>query len=171
MNGPLANGHIVKIGIVSHDARATGAALRSIFPAVEPAAQAPHPESGVQPFTEYRGRRLRNPVRLRAENVFTENFWFEVIEPVGDEPSPWRDHLVAHGVSVCFVSIHVASGVATQADVMTGLGFEQIWFEEKGYERYAYFDTAEALGLLVEVKETTAGSASDAAPGGQARRG
>jgi hypothetical protein len=156
MSAVLANGHIIKIGIVSHDARATGAALRAIFPTADAPSQAPQPAHATRPYTEYRGRRLDQPVELRVENVFTENFWFEVLEPVGDTPNPWRDHLDAHGVSVCFTSIHVSEDMAAQADAMAQLGFEQIWFEEKGYERYAYFDTAKVLGLLVEVKQITA---------------
>ncbi|MDR3107306.1 MAG: hypothetical protein LBU05_03805, partial [Bifidobacteriaceae bacterium] len=153
LNASLANGRIVKLGIVSRNAAATGDALRAIFPTVPPPPEAPQPAFKVKTFTEYRGQRLDQPVDLGVANVFTENFWFEVLEPLGDTPNPWRDHLDAHGTSVCFVSIHVEAGLDDQAAAMANLGFSQIWFEEKGYERYSYFDTTDLLGFLVEVKE------------------
>ena len=36
---------------------------------------------------------------------------------------------------------------------MEKAGFRSIFKQEKGYEAYEYFDTADALGMLVEVKE------------------
>lgn len=150
----LSNGHIVKIGIVTPDVARTAAQFRAIFPeGPAPESQADeHPMFTAAPYKEYRGERVED-VELKVEHVYTENFWFELIEPVGDAPNPWRDFLDAHGTSVCFTSIHVDSGFADEAKVLEDAGFPLIWVEEKGYERYAYFDTADELGLLVEVKE------------------
>ena len=93
---------------------------------------------------------------MKVISVYTENFWFELIEPVGDTPSPWRDHLDKHGTSVCFTSIHIDSGFEHDTALLEGLGYPVTWIQDKGYERYAYFDTLDKLGLLVEVKERLA---------------
>ena len=150
----LANGHIVKIGIVSHDAEATGAALRAIYPTVPTPERPARPASTAEPYLDYRGQRGQQNAQVKVVHVHTDNFWFEVIEPIDATPSAWRDHLEAHGTSVCFASIHVDQPIEGQVKVMEDLGFAPIWLQEKGFERYAYFDTAAVLGLLVEVKET-----------------
>lgn len=151
----LSNGHIVKIGIVTADVEETAAHFRRIFPeGPAPSSQTEeHPPSTVEPYVEYRGERLEGGVPLKVVNVYTENFWFELIEPLGDAPSPWRDHLTKHGTSVCFTSIHVDSGFDDELTALGDNGYPVVWLEEKGYERYAYVDTTDVLGLLVEVKE------------------
>ena len=153
--GKLSNSHIVKIGIVTADVEKTAAGFRAVFPeGPAPASQTgEHPTFTVEPYKEYRGQRLAEGVSLKVANVYTENFWFEIIQPVGDTPNPWQDFLDAHGTSVCWTSIHVDQGFEEESAALEELGFPRIWVEDKGYERYAYFDTTDVLGLLVEVKE------------------
>jgi DNA-binding transcriptional regulator of glucitol operon len=55
-----------------------------------------------------------------------------------------------------WVSINVDDGFESHSDAISQLGYETVWVEEKGFERYAYFDTVAALGLMVEVKERQA---------------
>ncbi len=154
----LSNSRVVKIGIVTPDAEQTAARFRAIFPAgPAPASQTEdHPPFTVEPYTEYRGRRVPGRVKLKVQHVYTENFWFEIIEPVGDEPNPWRDHLEKHGTSVCFTSIYVESGFDDELATLAALGYSTTWVEDKGFERYAYVDTTADLGLLLEVKERLA---------------
>jgi hypothetical protein len=154
MTDHISSGTIVKFGIVTPDSSATANVLRSLFaPGSVPVSQAgPHPPFSVQPFKTFRGQPC-GETPLKVINVYTENFWFEVVQPLDGTPSPWRDHLDAHGVSVCFVSVHIDEGLEKDAELIQNLGFSEIFREEKGYERYAYFDTTSVLGMLLEVKE------------------
>lgn len=54
------------------------------------------------------------------------------------------------------MSVHVPEGLDHDVQLMEDLGFPLTFFEEKGYERYTYYDTADTLGLLLEIKERIA---------------
>ena len=43
--------------------------------------------------------------------------------------------------------------IEADEELMKTLGYKSIFKQEKGYEAYEYFDTTDALGMLVEVKE------------------
>ncbi|MDR1188530.1 MAG: hypothetical protein LBK95_13930 [Bifidobacteriaceae bacterium] len=154
MTEHIGSGVIVKFGIVTHDAAATASALRALFaPGPVPASQSETPApSSAPPSKTFRGRPCGS-TPLKVVNVYTDNFWFEVVQPLDDSPSPWRSHLDAHGVSACFFSVHISGGLDHDAGLIESLGFPEIFREEKGHERYAYFDTVPTLGLLLEVKE------------------
>jgi hypothetical protein len=157
MTEHLGSGAIIKLGLVTHDADRTAAALAALFPpGPVPASQsATHPPFSIEPFKRFRGQSVAD-IPLKVVNVYTENFWFEVVEPLDDTPSPWREQLDRHGTGACFVTIHIDGGLGQDVTVMEGLGFPEIFREDKGYERYAYFDTTADLGFLVEVKERLA---------------
>ena len=151
----LGNGRVVKIGIVTPDAAGTARRFAEILPlTAEPGT--PHP---VDPRFEelrswhYHGQPLDEGVTLTVANVHTENFWIELIQPPEHPANPWYDHLQEHGQSVMWMTIHVEDGFEAGAKAMETLGYETSWVEEKGFERYAYFDTVAALGLMIETKE------------------
>ncbi|MDR0592461.1 MAG: hypothetical protein LBG60_04215 [Bifidobacteriaceae bacterium] len=152
VEGAAGSGRIVKLGIVTADAAATANAYRSIFPTAPAPPEPPIPPFSARPHRCYRGEPA-GKIPLRVEHVFTENLWFEIIEPVGDAPSPWKDHLDRHGASVCFASVETFDGFEDRAEAMNQAGFATLYVEEKGFERYAYFDTASTTGLLVEIKD------------------
>jgi hypothetical protein len=153
----LGSSTIIKLGIVTSDAEATAAAYQALFaPGPVPESQSEeHPAFTIQPHKSFRGRPCAD-TPLKVVNVYTANFWFEIVQPLDDTPSPWSEWLAAHGTSVCFTSIHIDGDLDHDVALMDALGFPQIFFEDKGYERYTYFDTAATMGLLVEVKERLA---------------
>jgi hypothetical protein len=157
MSDKLGSSVIIKIGIVTHDAEATAAGFAAIFaPGPVPASQAAeHPPFTITPYKKYLGEPA-DEIKLKVINFYTENFWFEIVEAPQGTPSPWSDFLAKHGTSVCFTSIHIEDGFDHDIKVMEDAGFPLIFVEDKGYERYAYFDTADTLGLLIEVKERLA---------------
>ena len=89
---------------------------------------------------------------MKVKSVLSENFWFEIIQPLGNH-DPWADWLREHGTSVC--SVCLVSGGPLEADEarMARAGYASLFEQEKGYEAYEYFDTARDLGVLLEIKE------------------
>ena len=59
--------------------------------------------------------------------------------------------------SVCFISLYI-EGFEQHIDLMGRKGFSLVFEEEKGFERYAYFDTLKALGFTLEMKERVPGA-------------
>ncbi len=160
----IGSSRIIKFGIVTTDADKTAAAFRAVFEeGPVPESQWPvsadadkHVPFTVTPRKQYKGTPdPRTP--MKVVNFYTQNFWFEIVQPLpGGDPNPWSDHLAKHGTSVCFMSIHIPDGLDHDIQVMEGLGFPLTFFEDKGYERYTYYDTTDTLGLLLEIKERIA---------------
>lgn len=163
MSDHIGSSRIIKIGIVTEDVEKTASAFRAIF------AEGPVPESqwpasvhpqvhvpySVTPRKEYKG--AQDPhTPMKVVNFYTQNFWFEIVQPLPGDPNPWSDHLAKHGTSVCFMAVHVPDSLDHDMQLMEQLGFPLTFFEDKGYERYTYYDTADTLGLLLEIKERIA---------------
>jgi hypothetical protein len=91
-------------------------------------------------------------VPLKVKNIYVQPVHFELIQPTDQTPSPWRDHLDQFGPSVCFVSFYI-EGFEQQIDMLGQKGYPLTFKEEKGFERYAYFDTLDKLGIMLEIKE------------------
>jgi len=159
----IGSSRIIKIGIVTEDVEKTTAAFRAIFsegPVPEsqwPASADPdvHVPYTVTRSKEYKGQQNPN-TPMRVMNFYTDNFWFEIVQPLPGDPNPWSDHLAKHGTSVCFMSVHIPDGLDHDIKLMGELGFPMTFIEDKGYERYTYYDTADTLGLLLEIKERVA---------------
>ncbi len=154
----LGNGRVIKIGIVTADAAGTARHFAEIFPVSEAPSS---PEEAEPSLAEkrswhYHGQPLDEGVALTVANVHTENFWIELIQPPEQPANPWYDHLREHGQSVMWMAVYVDDGFETGIAAMKALGYEATWVEDKGFERYAYFDTTAALGLMVETKEQLA---------------
>ena len=103
------------------------------------------------PLTTYNGRPITD-TPMKVESVFSDNFWFEIIQPLGDN-DPWAAWLAKHGTSIYSICFMSDGPLENDEAVMKALGYESIFKQEKGYEAYEYFDTAHDLGVLVEVKE------------------
>ena len=151
MSEKLASNHIIKIGIVCEDVEATAKRYQEIFETQAPEPSAAPAPSTCERYKEYKGVRYDN-VPLKVTNIYVKPIWFELIQPADDTPSPWKDHLDKYGTSVCFTSVYI-EGFEQQIDLMADKGYPVLFQEEKGFERYAYFDTMEKLGLLLEIKE------------------
>lgn len=149
----ISSNHIVKVGIVTHDAEATYQAFQSLFETLPPydGDEAPAGNFDHLKFKEYKGQPAEStPLKVRC--VFLDPIYFEIVEPLGEAQSPWHEHLLEHGTSVCFIALYI-NGFEQHIDLMGKKGYPLIFQEEKGFERYAYFDTLKALGFTLEMKE------------------
>lgn len=157
----ISTNRIVKIGIVSSDAEATAKALTDLF---EPAAPYDSHEPPQVPYSSeryqlYKGQPASG-IQMKVRLVYLEPVYFEIVQPIGDASSPWHDHFKKYGTSVCFISFYI-EGFKQHIDFMNKQGFPLIFEEEKGFERYAYFDTLSRLGFTLEMKERVPKPAED----------
>jgi methylmalonyl-CoA/ethylmalonyl-CoA epimerase len=102
--------------------------------------------------TQYRG----NPSNAKAKLAFLslENLQVELIEPIGDEPSHWKEFLDAHGESVHHIAFEV-KGMEEQQYIVNyeknGLPMVQHGGWDGG--EYGYMDGLTSLGVTVELIE------------------
>ena len=147
----LSSTKIIKVIIVTDDLEKTVSAYRLLFGTGNaPAEEAEHKMIRT-PYTKYLGEDITD-TPMKVESVFSDNFWFEIIQPLGDN-DPWAAWLKQHGTSLYSVCLLSDGPLEADEEVMKNAGFPSIFKQEKGFEAYEYFDTADALGLLVEVKE------------------
>ena len=104
-----------------------------------------------EPCTVYKGRPITD-TPMKVKSVLSENFWFEIIQPLGDN-DPWAQWLKDHGTSVCSVCLLSDGPLERDEEKMAEAGYASLFKQEKGYEAYEYFDTARDLGTLLEIKE------------------
>ena len=107
--------------------------------------------------TTYEGQ----PSHARAKLAFFKlgQVSLELIEPIG-EPSTWQKHLDEKGESVH----HVAFQVKGTPQVVAALAEEGIPVQQQGYYTggmYTYVDSAEQLGVCLELLENFDGPTED----------
>jgi len=147
----LSSTKIIKVIIVTDNLEKTVAGYKALLgTGTAPAEQGEH-KMVRTPFTRYLGKDITD-TPMKVESVFSDNFWFEIIQPLGDN-DPWAAWLKEHGTSVCSVCLLSDGALEKDEDIMARAGYASIFKQEKGYEAYEYFDTAKDLGVLVEVKE------------------
>jgi hypothetical protein len=101
----------------------------------------------------YRGR--PTAARIAVALSFSGPLQIELIQPLDDEPTPYRDFLAAHGTGLH----HVARFVDDYDDAVAGygaLGLEP-FFGGRGLtekQRFSYFDTETHGGTCSELIET-----------------
>lgn len=153
MENKTGRDRIVKIGIVVDNIEEAAKHYNAIFDLKEEAVVR-YPDPNKVPkegaYKKMRGKTV-NP-KLKSLIVNLEPIYLEVLEPADDEPSPWREYLEKYGPGVCFISFYI-DGFEEQIDLMEKGGYPMSFVEEKVFERYAYFDTQDKLGVTVEFKE------------------
>lgn len=152
----IGTSRIIKIGIVTSDLEKTAAALEGLFNTL-PAYDSDKPKADAADYGPedkyrlYKGQKA-DDIHMRTKAIYLEPVYFELVQPIGDAGSPWHDHLKKYGTSVCFISFYI-EGFKQHIDFMNKQGYPLLFEEEKGFERYAYFDTMEKLGFTLEMKE------------------
>lgn len=147
----LSSTNIIKVIVVTDDLDRTVAAYKKLLgTGVAPAEETEH-KMVRTPFTKYLGKDVTD-LSLRVESVFSDNFWFEIIQPMGCN-DPWGAWLKEHGTSICSICLLSNGALENDEAVMAEAGYESIFKQEKGYEAYEYFDTSKDLGVLLEMKE------------------
>jgi hypothetical protein len=89
-----------------------------------------------------------NPAIINVEPIY-----IELVQPTGDKPSPWRTFLDQNGPGVATITFVVDGQYEEHIDMMEKAGYPVIFQQEKGFERYSYFDTKSVLGLCIDIKE------------------
>jgi methylmalonyl-CoA/ethylmalonyl-CoA epimerase len=147
---PLPNKKMVQVAVIVRDAEETAKRWADLLGVEVPKAVVSEPAATAK--TVYRGR----ATEARVKMVFfeLENLSLELLEPVGG-PSVWREVLDEKGECVH----HVAFGVKGMDEHILniekkGMALTQIglWTEGSG-GCYAYFDSEEELGVILELLE------------------
>lgn len=149
----ISSNRIIKVGIVTGNADKTYEAFTTLFKTLPPydSDKAPEGDFDHLKYKRYQDQPADNtPLKVRC--VYLEPIYFEIVEPLGEAKSPWHDHLKQFGTSVCFIALYI-NGFQQHIDLMGKQGFPLVFEEEKGFERYAYFDTMKTLGFMLEMKE------------------
>jgi methylmalonyl-CoA/ethylmalonyl-CoA epimerase len=101
----------------------------------------------------YRGRPQRTAVKFAAADSGSLNF--ELIEP-GDEPNVYTEHLDVHGEGLHHLGYFVEN-IETAITEMQAVGYEVVQSGRglgvDGGGAYAYFDTVDPLGCMLEAIE------------------
>jgi hypothetical protein len=148
----LSSTNVIKVIVVTDDLEKTVTAYKKLLGT----GKAPEHQEGEHqairtPFMTYKGEPITD-TPMKVESVFSDNFWFEIIQPLGDN-DPWASWLQEHGTSVCSICLLADGPLENDEETMKKNNFDSLFKHEKGYEAYEYFDTAKALGVLIEVKE------------------
>lgn len=148
----LSSTQIIKVIIVTDNLENTVEAYRLLLgTGKEPDAHVIEHNVIRTPYMKYKGEAITD-TPMKVESVFSDNFWFEIIQPMGNN-DPWATWLKEHGTSVCSICLLSKGPIEADEAVMEQAGYKSLFKHEKGYEAYEYFDTAKTLGVLVEVKE------------------
>ncbi|HEY5465549.1 MAG TPA: VOC family protein [Clostridia bacterium] len=148
----IDNKHIVKIGIVVRDIESVAKRYGALFQIDPPTVKTPDPTkiAAEGTYKLYHGENRK--ILLKSCIVNLDPIYLEIVEPYDDTPSPWLDYLNKFGPGVCFISFYIHD-FEFHKDLMEKGGYPLAFIEEKGFERYAYFDTQEKLGVTIEMKE------------------
>jgi methylmalonyl-CoA/ethylmalonyl-CoA epimerase len=138
---------ICQVGLVVRDVERTAQAYADIFGLPKPQARLTDTEE--KAHTKYHGA----PTQARAKLAFFDmgGLSLELIEPVGG-PSTWQEFLDKHGEGVHHIAFRIQ-----------GMDQALAYLETKGQKlaqrgdytggRYAYVDSAPALGVIIELLE------------------
>lgn len=147
----LSSTKIIKVLVVTDDLEKTVKAYKELFgTGTAPVEETEH-KMVRTPYTRYLGKEITD-TPIKVECVYSDNFWFEIIQPYGDN-DPWAAWLKEHGTSICSVCLMSDGPLEADEEVMKNAGFGSLFKQEKGYEAYEYFDTGSVLGVMTEVKE------------------
>ncbi len=148
----LSSTAVVKVIIVTDNLERTAAAYEKLLGSSRTMdGEAKEHRMIREPYTRYKGEPITD-TPMKVKSVLSENFWFEIIQPLGDN-DPWAQWLKDHGTSVCSVCLVSDGPLEKDEEKMAGAGYASLFKQEKGYEAYEYFDTARDLGTLLEIKE------------------
>ncbi|GAB2023173.1 hypothetical protein RyT2_22470 [Pseudolactococcus yaeyamensis] len=148
----LSSTNVIKVIVVTDDLKKTVSAYKNLLGSgLIPEQQEGEHREVRTPFMTYKGQTITD-TPMKVESVFSDNFWFEIIQPLGDN-DPWATWLKEHGTSICSICLLADGPLENDEETMKKHSFDSLFKHEKGYEAYEYFDTAKALGVLVEVKE------------------
>jgi catechol 2,3-dioxygenase-like lactoylglutathione lyase family enzyme len=101
--------------------------------------------------TEYHGH--PSPAQAKLAFITLDNLQIELIEPMGDAPSDWREFLERKGEGVHHIAFAVKGMGEGYLENYAKAGYPTV--QHGGWEtgEYGYMDTAAALGVTLELIE------------------
>ncbi|MBP1995988.1 VOC family protein [Paenibacillus eucommiae] len=151
----ISTNKIVKVGIIVNDIEQAVKTYADLFglkevPAVRvPKSDLPPSDPNAPAYTLYRGE-YRN-TGCKTALIPMEPIYIELIEPL-KQPSPWTEFQEKHGQGVHYLAYNI-EGFDEHIELLESKGMPVVQRTEKGHERYAYFETENALGVTIEFKE------------------
>jgi len=139
---------ICQIGVVVRNIERTAKIYSDVFGMEVPQVIITDPEE--QAHTKYHG----NPTPARAKLAFFSmgSLSLELIEPIGG-PSTWKEFLDTHGEGIHHIAFQV-KGMDWVLDYLNEKGIKQIQRGDFTGGRYAYVDSKEPLGVILELLES-----------------
>jgi len=141
---------VVQIGIIVRDVEKSAEKYAQFFGVETPKIIISETEDKAK--TRYYGKRTMARVKQAFFNF--ENISIEILEPVG-EPSTWKDFLDNKGEGLHHIAFEVKDmdgKIAQMKDMGIPLSQQGRWTGGSG-GRYAYFDSQEKLGIILELLE------------------
>jgi methylmalonyl-CoA/ethylmalonyl-CoA epimerase len=143
----LGTDPIVQVGLVVADVEKTARAWSTLL-------GLPMPEIRLTDEYDFsKSEYMGAPTHARAKMAFFNmgQVDIELLEPLG-EPSTWNDQLKEHGTSLHHIAIEV-EGMSERLAFLDGQGVKLIQRGEFVGGRYAYTDSHEQLGAILELLE------------------
>jgi methylmalonyl-CoA/ethylmalonyl-CoA epimerase len=149
----IENNYLMKVGVMVRDIESAVAHYSRLFGIEPPTIHKPDPERTVEHtetgYTWYRGQFV--PGRVKIANLQMGPVTLELLETF-DEPGPWNEFVKAHGQGIFFITFTVP-GFERHINLLEENGMPMTHKGEYGSGRYAYFDTASQLGLILGLQE------------------
>ena len=147
----LSSTNIIKVIVVTENLEKTVSAYKILLGTGKAPINEDSEHNMVRtPYTIYNGKEIYD-IPMKVESVFSDNFWFEIIQPLGNN-DPWAEWLKRHGTSIYSICLLSNGPLEKDEEIMRQAVFKSIFKQEKGYEAYEYFDTSDVLGTLLEIK-------------------
>ena len=152
--GKIEKNHVAKIGIIVDDIEAAAKHYAEVFGIDMPEIgitpdKLPPVEGGRETYTQYKGGETAGKVKYAV--IPLEPIYIELIQVV-EPSSPWNDYKEKHGEGVNTITLYV-DDLEKDIDVMKTKGYSMTFKQEKGKQRYAYFDTRKDMGITLDLKE------------------
>ena len=143
-------GYILQIGVIVRDLDRATAKLMELFQINE----RPYINKVGRQFTGEVSRTVYKEDTASEASCMTccfdfENIQLEFIQPVGDAPSEWQRFLDEKGEGIHHLGFRIED-VGECREKFASLGYEETQSGCWGEGEYHYFDTAKALGFVIE---------------------
>lgn len=143
----MQNNIMVQVGVVVRDIEKTAHNFTKIF-----GVDMPHislTDTRDKALTEYKGQ----PTEARAKLAFIDmgGMQLELIEP-DDHPSTWKEFLDKHGEGIHHIALNV-KGMKETVAYLENNGMPLVQKGEYTGGRYAYIDSSDKLGMIIELLE------------------
>ena len=143
----MQNNIMVQVGVVVRDIEKTARNFTKIF-----GVDMPHislTDTRDKALTEHKGQ----PTEARAKLAFIDmgGMQLELIEP-DDHPSTWKEFLDKHGEGIHHIALNV-KGMKETVAYLENNGMPLVQKGEYTGGRYAYIDSSDKLGMIIELLE------------------